>query len=263
MRSMVLLVEDNPVNQTVARGMLRQLGCEVMSVPSGKEAVAAVRNRRFDVILMDCQMPEMDGFTATRMIRDWETDSGLQHHSIVAVTASALAGDRDKCLAAGMDDYLAKPFTLAELREALARNTSATGPLDRSAPAHTPEDNSGLLDRKTIEALKALPDSTGHSVLEAVIDAYCANAAECRERMTNALINQDRKALSAAAHALKSSSGNVGALALARQCHAVERSCDSAEWMVIGSRVEQLVLELEAALQALQREKSLNRDCAA
>jgi HPt (histidine-containing phosphotransfer) domain-containing protein len=100
-------------------------------------------------------------------------------------------------------------------------------------------------------------------VLEAVIDAYCANAAECRERMTNALINQDRKALSAAAHALKSSSGNVGALALARQCHAVERSCDSAEWMVIGSRVEQLVLELEAALQALQREKSLNRDCAA
>jgi signal transduction histidine kinase/ActR/RegA family two-component response regulator len=119
----VLLAEDNPVNQAVALHMLENLGCQVELAGSGREAVAATRETAFDLILMDCQMPEVDGYEATALIREREriVSGGGISTPIVALTAHAMQGDRDRCLAAGMDDYLAKPFTQEQLLEVLRR----------------------------------------------------------------------------------------------------------------------------------------------
>jgi len=118
----VLLVEDNIVNQEVAKAMLAKLGCNTTSAMNGKEALELLINqeKRFDVVLMDCQMPEMDGFTATRAIRENEKSAGKTMHTIIALTANALTGDRERCLEAGMNDYLPKPFTMPALREIIA-----------------------------------------------------------------------------------------------------------------------------------------------
>jgi signal transduction histidine kinase/CheY-like chemotaxis protein len=120
----VLLAEDNVVNQAVALAMLRGIGCEVRVTKNGIEAVSAVESRFFDVIFMDCHMPEMDGFAATRAIREMERAKGVRRTPIVALTANAMEGDRHRCLAAGMDDYLSKPFKRSQLREAVEHWTA-------------------------------------------------------------------------------------------------------------------------------------------
>jgi CheY-like chemotaxis protein len=112
------VAEDNPVNQKVAMRMLSKLGCAASAVANGAEALEAVQTQNFDVVLMDCQMPEMDGFEATRQIRQL----GLTHRPpILALTANAMQGDRELCVEAGMDDYLTKPIELRILAEALGR----------------------------------------------------------------------------------------------------------------------------------------------
>ena len=117
----VLLVEDNPVNEEVARIMLLALGAEVTSARNGREALATLREQRFVAVLMDCQMPEMDGYEATREWRDWEARQPQQSRTpIIGLTANALQGDEQRCRAAGMDGYLSKPFTLSQLHETLA-----------------------------------------------------------------------------------------------------------------------------------------------
>jgi len=121
----ILLAEDNPVNQYLAVRLLEKQHHSVTAVSNGKEAVEAASDRRFDVILMDIHMPEMDGIRATRNIRECERSTGA-HIPIIAMTASAMKQDREACLAAGMDDYVSKPISLEELRIALARvNDSA------------------------------------------------------------------------------------------------------------------------------------------
>jgi signal transduction histidine kinase/ActR/RegA family two-component response regulator len=129
----VLLVEDNPINQEVARAMLDQLGAHTTIVADGRAAVAAFERERFDVILMDLQMPVMDGLEATRRIREAEGATGAARTPIVAVTANALSGERERCLAAGMDDYVVKPFTFATFRAGVERWLCVARP----APAHS------------------------------------------------------------------------------------------------------------------------------
>jgi two-component system, sensor histidine kinase and response regulator len=118
-RGRVLLAEDNPINQKVAIHLLGRLGYSVDLAENGAEAVEMVQRSAYDVVLMDCQMPVMDGFKATRIIRN--LDSAVSQIPIVAVTANVLPGEREKCLAAGMDDYVPKPVSKETLDQALAR----------------------------------------------------------------------------------------------------------------------------------------------
>jgi two-component system, sensor histidine kinase and response regulator len=136
----VLVAEDNPVNQKVARKMLEKLGCRADLVANGLEAVRAVQLVPYDVVLMDCQMPEMNGYEATQLIRQYEQEKRLPPVKIVAMTAGAMQGDREECLLAGMDDYLSKPVRLTELRTTLHRNAPArpqSGPTASSGAAAT------------------------------------------------------------------------------------------------------------------------------
>jgi CheY-like chemotaxis protein len=132
----VLVVEDNVINQKVAVRLLEKLGCRVDVAANGLEAVELLAELAYDVVFMDCQMPEMDGFEATRVIRQREAFSGL-HVPIIAMTANAMQGDAEQCLAAGMDDYLSKPVTLEALATA-ARKWAATPPQRPPRPIVTP-----------------------------------------------------------------------------------------------------------------------------
>jgi CheY-like chemotaxis protein len=117
----ILLVEDNAVNREIALVMLEELGVSVCTAGDGSEALARATQERFDLILMDCQLPEMDGFEATRRIRAHALASNLPHVPIVALTANAIRGDRERCIDAGMDDYLSKPFRREDLHGAIRR----------------------------------------------------------------------------------------------------------------------------------------------
>ena len=118
----VLMAEDNTVNQLVARNMLKSLGCDFDIVPNGAEALLAVQRGGYDLVLMDCQMPILDGYEATRQIRNWELDQPQgKRIPIVALTANALVGDAEVCRASGMDDHLAKPYSRKQLGAVMAR----------------------------------------------------------------------------------------------------------------------------------------------
>jgi CheY-like chemotaxis protein len=128
----ILLVEDNEVNRKVAVRMLQKLGCEVDIATDGRQAIDKTAQHRYDIVFMDVYMPEMDGYEATRLIRQREAATG-SHQVIIAMTANAMEGDRELCLQAGMDDYLAKPFREAELRQTIARWTLPQVPTQTAA----------------------------------------------------------------------------------------------------------------------------------
>jgi signal transduction histidine kinase/DNA-binding response OmpR family regulator len=247
----VLLVEDNPVNQAVARGMLDQLGCTVTSAVNGAEAVALAQAEPFDVILMDCQMPQMDGFTATRRIREWEAAEGQPAMPIVALTANALEGDRDRCVDAGMNDYLAKPFTMLQLRNVMLEQRSRSN--GRAAPVG--RETGASLDRATLEALRQMGSSEGGSLLERVIELYLSSSGELAEKIGAALKADDSEGLRAAVHALKSSSANVGAVRLAALCQQVEKSARDADLLSAAAVAERLLAEYGNVTRALQNER--------
>lgn len=119
-KPLVLLVEDNPIQTRISKAYAEKLGVEVHTAANCQEAIAALEKRRYALILMDWRLPEIDGLQCTRTIREVDAKNCL-HTPIVALTARAIKGDREKCLAAGMDDYLSKPFTTAQLREVFSR----------------------------------------------------------------------------------------------------------------------------------------------
>ncbi|MGI9486141.1 MAG: response regulator, partial [Geminicoccaceae bacterium] len=149
----ILLAEDNPVNQEIAVGLLESLDCAVAVVENGKEAVDAVTNKAFDLVLMDCQMPVMDGLDATRAIREAATDE--ERLPIVALTANDFDNIRAECLAAGMDDLLGKPFTRQELNALLQRWSPSIASEPAAEPTVALETQTSTLDPKPIEMLRS------------------------------------------------------------------------------------------------------------
>ncbi|MCP3963245.1 MAG: response regulator [bacterium] len=224
----ILLVEDNPVNQEVIECMVQNLGSSVEIASNGPEALDQVKRRSFDLILMDCQMPIMDGYETTRQIRELESSGQLsgdgqrQHRiPIVAITAFAMKGDRELCLEAGMDDYLSKPFRSAQLSECLNRwlsqaaGTASPAPSTRAVPAGS---RSGVLDAETLTELRELEAGGENGFFVRILNDYLSSSRQLLESLRRAVSQGDIEGMRDAAHSLKSVSGQVGALKLSDLC---------------------------------------------
>jgi signal transduction histidine kinase/DNA-binding response OmpR family regulator len=241
----VLLVEDNPVNQEVGRSMLVELGCEVEVAADGSQGVSACLARPFDVVLMDCQMPVMDGYEATREIRGRQRLAGSQRSVIIALTANAFASDREQCLAAGMDDYLSKPFLLQQLRLVLTQHAAAARAARRL----------GVLDGAALQRLQALPPAGAGDPFGGFIGGYLADAPQRLQQLLAALAAGDAPAVADAARALQTSSADVGAGALAELAARLELMGHSGDLPRAVLAVEQLQSEYQRVLDALRAEK--------
>jgi len=224
----VLLAEDNPTNQAVALRVLQKWGCRVTVVADGQKAVEAYRSESFDAVLMDVQMPQMDGYEATAEIRRHDQSTG-RHVTIVAMTAGATQHDREQCLQAGMDAYVPKPVRRDDLREVLAGvvQHGAASALQDQPDRPDSGDRAGAMaasldvfDRR--EALDRVCGET--SVLAEVAGMFLKSSAELLAQMQAALNDADGEALARAAHAMKGSAGNLSAKA----CHAAARELEAA-----------------------------------
>jgi len=245
----ILLAEDNEVNQEVARHRVETLGCTVDVVETGREVLDVLSKCRYDLILMDCQMPEMDGYTATALIRASEKEDASKstHIPIIALTAHAMEGDRARCIAAGMDDYLGKPFTQAQLRSILERwlperfapsvadaeEVSTTGAsvigqtehgeahTDNVSPnaVHSEEDH---IDRAVWDELRSLTAGGTNDLLHDILRTYLNTSPDLMQSLREAVAKADAVAICELAHSLKSSNGNIGALKMAASCKELE-----------------------------------------
>ena len=233
----VLLGEDNPVNQEIALLMLQSLGCSVTVAQNGRDVVDHAQKTRYDIIVTDCQMPEMDGFEATRLIREWErvTDTGGSRPfiPIIALTAHATARDREHCLAAGMNDYLSKPFTMEQLENILASwlPPSPTAPSpDRTDAKHTAgplktdveKEVPVAVDHKAWKSITSLQRPGKPDVLAKILSLYLADSQQLVEKLRQGMVAGEAQAVNEAAHSLKSRSSVLGAVALSDLCRQFE-----------------------------------------
>ncbi|MCS3747002.1 signal transduction histidine kinase/CheY-like chemotaxis protein/HPt (histidine-containing phosphotransfer) domain-containing protein [Xanthomonas arboricola] len=225
----ILLVEDNPVNLLVAQKLLAVLGFEADTATDGEAALSSMESTRYDMVFMDCQMPVLDGYAATRRWRAMETESGGRPIPIVAMTANAMAGDRERCLAAGMDDYLSKPVAREQLDACLQRwlprqplapgPTSGTAPVDpESASAAAQARALPILDSSVIDELYEVAGADTITILQLFLD----DAPGIIEQLEAAAANRDSMQLRDLAHTLKSSSANVGAQAVSNAARRIE-----------------------------------------
>ncbi len=221
----VLLVEDNPINQTLGRAMLAHLGLQITVAADGRVALEQVREHRFDLVLMDCQMPVMDGYEATAAIRQLTGGQGARL-PIIAVTANSMHDDEAKCIAAGMDDFLAKPYTLAQLRSVLERwlpqsatpATAAAAGVGLAGATPAPS-ASPALNRVTLDLLRKLDPTGGSGLVAEVLQSFIDMAQPGLDRVEASIVDGDGDKLRQAAHALKSATANIGAQRLSA-CYA-------------------------------------------
>ncbi len=243
----ILLVEDNELNQQVVLGILEGVGRTATVVENGRDAVKRLTSQSFDVVLMDCQMPLMDGYEATRLIRQQERfarsgsdrlDARPHRVPIVAMTASAMAGDREKCLRSGMDDYLSKPFTRDSLLRVINKwlkitatdlpATSLSEPSDQleasiDEPEVTERQSISPIDESAIAMLQTLESNGSPGLLARVIETYLKTSPGMIDSLRQAVVSEDSETIERSAHSLKSSSATLGALDLAGLCKELEQ----------------------------------------
>jgi len=248
---MILLVEDNKMNQLVGSKVLAKLGFSFDIANNGREAVTAVRAGSYDAILMDCQMPEMDGYQATAEIR--RIEGNTRRTPIIAMTAAAMDSDREACLAAGMDDYITKPVRLEGVAAILKRWVTKAA-TDGAATDHTEAaSEDGLpdpLDPSQVELLRSLDNGDG-TVLREIVEQYLAQTAEGRGELLRVAGEGDAAALERAAHLLRGASANIGASALAALCAEMETQSRLARLDVAAGLVEQFDTEFSRVREAL------------
>jgi two-component system sensor histidine kinase/response regulator len=250
----VLLVEDNAVNQEVAVGMLEAMGCQVVTTPHGQAALQRFTAETFDLILMDCEMPVMDGFEAAERIRQIEAaaqrgagDATRPRTPIVAVTAHALRAVHEKCLRAGMDDFLVKPFDDLQLAEALRRWL----PSRERAPAGDPPPEA-TIDIETIEKIRAIKGEGSVALLRRVVAQFTVTAPPLAAKVRAKAEAGDADGVWRAAHSLKSSAGAIGARQLARRCAEIERLAREGGTLPTATQLDALDADLAAAAQSLK-----------
>jgi two-component system sensor histidine kinase/response regulator len=254
---MILLVEDNTMNQLVGSKALAKLGYDFDIASNGREALTAIQARSYDAVLMDCQMPEMDGYEATAEVR--RIEGGARRTPIIAMTAAAMDGDRETCLAAGMDDYITKPVRLDTIAAALERwiprptsDATATATATATGESISPSENIPLepLDYSQIDLLRSLDDGDG-AVFGEIIDQYLTQTTAGRLELARVVGAGDAHGLQRAAHTLKGASANVGATALVAVCDELEMQGRGARIDGAAGLVERFDTEFTRVRQAL------------
>ena len=244
----VLVVEDQPLNREVAVGILSSLGIEAATANDGEQALRLLDSERFDIVLMDCEMPVMDGYSATRSLRAREATG--RHLPVIALTADATDAGRAACLEAGMDDYLPKPFRREVLHSMLSRWLSgapvkpliAAAPISTGLTAAAPRQPEGpVLDSATLDALRSLPRSGSKDMLTHIGELYLLDSQRLVRSIEEALGAQNAQALAHAAHAWRSYNGNVGAHGLAALCRELEDSARAGDFEQARSLYAQIV----------------------
>ena len=267
----VLLAEDSDINAEIATALLHDLGCTVVRAADGEEAVQYFGADRFDLVLMDCQMPVMDGFAATGQIRHIEAGRAGRRTPIVALTANSLSGDRERCLAAGMDDHVAKPFRRAQLRTAMARwvgagSGSGFGALGseiaaRRSPATpaalvTPSTSVpvrlGNIDRQALLTQLQIGGRLRPALVAKVIGLFLSDTPAILEALEQGLQHQDRSAVERAVHTLKSSAASVGAFALSELSGLAEGYAKSGPLEAVQPCVQEIRRQFDHAVVQLQ-----------
>jgi len=259
----VLVAEDNPVNQIVTTALLERAGCVLEVVSDGKKVVERALTRQFDLVLMDCHMPELDGFEATGQIRAAEARSRLPRLPIVALTANAVKGDRDKCLSAGMDDYLTKPIHMDRLIGVLSKlvkgakggagdlaassASEAAVPLTVAAPAGAAAGGSGGIDPVDVEAVleRCMGDM---KVLEKVLGKFEEHLPETVKQLRSAVEEGEAKSVVRLAHAIKGAAANASAAKLQTLAAEIEQVAEFASLEKLRSQAESLAAEMKRCL---------------
>jgi CheY-like chemotaxis protein len=232
----ILLVEDNPVNQRVAQRTLQNLAAEVTIANNGAEALDRIAATAFDAVLMDCQMPVMDGFTATRRIRESERVRGAKRLPIIALTANVMSEDREKCIAAGMDAHLGKPIEPAQVIEALSRFLKGK----EAAPA---------VDRKALRELTG-----GDADFERELaETFVLSGDQCLAEIIAALKVSDLDTVRKRAHSLKGASANIHAKDLSQAASSLESAARENSLPTIDGLVAELTEKLAAVNAELRK----------
>ena len=259
----VLLAEDNPINQRVATAMLRHLGFEVDIVVDGTEAVHAATQTRYRAILMDCEIPGVDGYHAASEIRRLEDPS--QRTPIIAVIASSARADQKRCLAAGMDDYLEKPLRLKALAAMLALWTAELVPQSRKGGLETPNpvshhpvpveeggDGVPVLDAQVLGRLERLGASTGQDLVGQLAILFLSDTDARMAELRQALADNDAEAVARGAHTLTGSSANLGATGLSRMCAMLATGRVAADGVARATAFAEIEAELVRVRAALE-----------
>jgi len=250
----ILLAEDQAVNRDVALAILSHLGYRCDPVPNGREAVRALQSGHYDVVLMDCQMPEMDGYEATRLIRDPATGALDPRIAIIAVTASAMTGDREKCMQAGMDDYLSKPIEPESLARILdkwlggAQDVSTAAP----APAEARRSEPAVFDREALLQRVMGKESLAQKVLHAFLETAPSQIQNLRGQVTA----KDGIAARREAHTLKGAAATVSAPALRGLALEAEQAAAACEWAAIEKILPRMEDQLERLRLAIEDQAS-------
>ena len=238
----LLIAEDNLANQKILSIQVQRLGYPCTFVDNGRKVLELLlqTNQRFSVLFLDCQMPEMDGFSVVRILRKAELATG-QHLPVVAMTANALDGDREACLASGMDDYLSKPVSIEDLKRVLSQWISEGIPTVPGADKDRSVSALPILDINVIQGLRAL-QVEGEDFLGGIIDMYMHEADKLVEQIRIAISRGDAHSLRQAAHTLKGSSAGLGAARLSETCLEIEtlaREGQMDDCPVLFTRLEQ------------------------
>ena len=266
----VLVVEDNPVNLRVARKLLQRLGLESEAATDGQEALKALDGGGYDLVLMDCQMPVMDGYQATRSVRQSEAQRGLARLPIIAMTANAMAGDRQKCLDAGMDDYLSKPILTDILKKTLKKwlpegeragsvqAVEADDSLQGRNWHATAEDNAvyrvpsvGPSVSIDAEIIAELYDVMGSDFIE-LLETFLATSPALMEELGTGQRNGNLQMVLAAAHSLKSSSANLGAMHFSNLAKTLEFAAREGDLQLISDNYPATLAAYQAASRELR-----------